>query len=121
MEQPLNIKRLRLLVDDPAGDDQMFSDEEYLAMYEDHDHLYCLVAEVWLLKAGELQRASAGAVAKYKVGDESYDMTELGDLHDHAMGMYDTYRDLCRQAIDDMAPAKKGGGYLLQVKRPDVL
>ena len=121
MKQPLNVKRLRLLVDDPAGDNQMFADEEYEAMYEDHEHIYCLAAEVWLLKAGELQSASSGAVAKYKVGDESYDMTELGDLHDHAMSMYNTYKDLCDQAMTDMLPTRQGGAYLLKVKRPEVL
>lgn len=119
MKQPLNIKRLRLLVDDPAGEGQMFSDEEYLTLYEDHDHIYCLAAEIWLLKAGELQRRGTTGLAEYKVGDESYTMTGLKDLHDHAMSMYDRYRQLCdeemREEDDD---SSLSGARWLNVKRP---
>lgn len=121
MKQPLNLKRLRLMVDDPSSEDEMFSDGEYISMYDDHENIYCLAAEVWLLKAGELQRASAGSVAKYKVGDESYDMTELGDLHKHAMSMHDKYASLCAGAVEDSKPRRVGGSFLLGVKRPDVL
>lgn len=121
MKQPLNLKRLRLMVDDPSSDDEMFSDGDYIEMYESHENIYCLAAEVWLLKAGELQRASAGSVAKYKVGDESYDMTELGDLHKHAMSMHDKYASLCANAVEDSKPRRVGGSFLLGVKRPDVL
>lgn len=121
MKQPLNLTRLRLMVDDPSGEDEMFSDGEYIAMYDDHESIYCLAAEVWLLKAGELQRASAGAVAKYKVGDESYDMTELSDLHKHAMGMHDTYSGMCNKAREEMQPKPTVRSVWAYVSRPDVL
>lgn len=121
MKQPLNLTRLRLMVDDPSGDDEMFTDGEYITMYENHDSIFCLAAEIWLLKAGELQSASSGAVAKYKVGDESYDMTELGDLHKHAMDMHYTYKNLCMDALDEMQPKQENYSVWAYVKRPDVL
>lgn len=121
-KEPLDLETLRLLVDDLDVENQMFTDNQYLAMYAQFDNIYRLAAHIWMLKATRLQTQSGG-IKSYSTGDEKYDMSTLGDVYRYYMSMRDQMLDMAEKYEEECEDGDKydGGSLILSIRRPKIL
>lgn len=115
----LDIKRLRLMVNDPvpsleSGSLPLFTDEELAVMFLEHESIYRIASEIWVIKAGLIQ----GDIQSYTAGNEKYDLTSMKDRYTHALAMAKMYEV---KADEDLAPGVSGSSYMMKFKTPDVM
>lgn len=115
----LNIKRLRLMVSDPApqgaGEPPLFSDDDLSLMFEEHANIFSLAAEIWMIKAGLVQ----GEIQSYSTGDEKYDLTSMKDRYTHALEMEKLYRAKAEEELKNVDGYN--GSIILKFNTPDVI
>ena len=114
----LNIKRIRLMVNDPipigVGESPLFSDEDLTLMLLEHTSIFSLVADVWTIKAGLIQ----GDIQSYSAGNEKYDLTSMKDRYTHALAMAKMYTD---KATDALVEEDNSGSFIMKFRTPDVM
>ncbi|WP_060210318.1 hypothetical protein [Sporosarcina koreensis] len=116
----LNLKRLRLMVNDPApvgaGEAPLFTDEELTLMFIEYDNIFSLAAEIWTIKAGLIQ----GDIQSYSSGNERYDLTSMKDLYTHALSMAKQYAEKAAGLVDE-EEEESAGSFILKFRTPDVM
>ncbi len=114
----LNLKRLRLMVNDPLqleeGEAPLFTDEELILMFAEHENIFSLAAEIWTIKAGLIQ----ADIQSYSAGNEKYDLTSMKDRYTHALAMAKQYADKAGDLIDE---EESNGSIMLKFRTPDVM
>ncbi|MHC8516993.1 hypothetical protein [Sporosarcina sp. ITBMC105] len=114
----LDIKRLRLMVNDPipagVGGEPLFTDDDLAQMFLEHTNIFSLAADIWTLKAGLIQ----GDIQSYSTGNEKYDLTSMKDRYTHALAMAKQYAD---KAADNHVTDENSGSIILKFRTPDVM
>ena len=116
----LDIKRLRLMVNDPlpsvVGSNPLFTDEELVLMFLEHQSIYGLAAEIWSIKAGLIE----GDIQSYTAGNEKYDLTSMKDRYTHALAMVKMYKEKEAELLVDIED-DSNGAMMLKFRIPDVM
>lgn len=116
---PLDVKRLRLMVNDPipseVGEEPLFTEEELLLMFIEHTSIFGMASEIWTIKAGLIQ----GDIQSYSTGNEKYDLTSMKDRYTHALAMAKLYKEKAEELL--VVEEESSGGMILKFRVPDVM
>lgn len=116
---PLDIKRLRLMVNDiktsDVEDSTLFTDEELVVLFVEHISIFGVAAEIWTIKAGLIQ----GDIQSYSAGNEKYDLTSMKDRYSHALAMVKLYKE--KEAEMGIDVEDSCGSMMLKFRIPDVM
>ena len=106
------------MVNDPlpsvVGSNPLFTDEELVLMFLEHQSIYGLAAEIWSIKAGLIE----GDIQSYTAGNEKYDLTSMKDRYTHALAMVKLYKDKEAELLIDVED-DTNGSMMLKFRIPD--